>query len=226
MFMGPKEIAYPKVYKINARVFLLRNTFLCIYPEFLRALQAHTLAFQRALLNFQGLRAQGPFLFETLMMSLWYWYVYVHGFSVIHHYSGVQKVIATILFNRILARIKYWNFTNFIGKELMRLKLACVQLHGISLYCGISLHCWPVYIGVLLWNNAIIWTWHARVTCPYCLALLLWVCGWTSWEIPRRSLCHLYLFYSLTGSDFVILWWIIEPWVTYMWNNFRIDHTP
>ena len=37
-----------------------------LYPEFLRAFRAHTLAFQRALLNFQGLRTRGPFLFETL----------------------------------------------------------------------------------------------------------------------------------------------------------------
>ena len=37
-----------------------------MYPEFLKAFQAHTLAFQKALLNFQELRAQGPFLFETL----------------------------------------------------------------------------------------------------------------------------------------------------------------
>ena len=38
-----------------------------MYPEFLRAFWAHTLAFQRALLNFQGLRVRGPFLLETLI---------------------------------------------------------------------------------------------------------------------------------------------------------------
>ena len=38
-----------------------------VHPEFLRAFQSHTLAFQRALLNFQGLRARGPFLFKTLL---------------------------------------------------------------------------------------------------------------------------------------------------------------
>ena len=37
-----------------------------MYPEFIRVFLAHTLAFQRALLKFQGLRARGPFLFETL----------------------------------------------------------------------------------------------------------------------------------------------------------------
>ena len=41
-----------------------------LYPEFLRVFQAQTLVFQRALLNFQGLRAEGPFLFETLMPGL------------------------------------------------------------------------------------------------------------------------------------------------------------
>ena len=39
-----------------------------MYPEFSRAFWAYTLAFQRALLNFQGLRARGPFLFETLVV--------------------------------------------------------------------------------------------------------------------------------------------------------------
>ena len=40
-------------------------------PEFLRAFWAHTLAFRRALLNLQGLRARGPFLFETLVIGAW-----------------------------------------------------------------------------------------------------------------------------------------------------------
>ena len=42
---------------------------MCIM-KILRAFWAHSLAFQRALLNFQRLRAQGPFLFETLPLKI------------------------------------------------------------------------------------------------------------------------------------------------------------
>ena len=37
-----------------------------MYPEFSRAFGPINWLFQRALLDFQGLAAQGPFLFETL----------------------------------------------------------------------------------------------------------------------------------------------------------------
>ena len=60
-----------KAYEINAWIFWkgLRQC-INVYPEFSRAFPAHTLAFQRALLNFQGLKARGPFLFETLLKGL------------------------------------------------------------------------------------------------------------------------------------------------------------
>ena len=68
-----------KAYKINAFKNISDKQCINVYPEFLRGFWAQTLPFQRALINFQGLRAQGPFLFETLVINAFMVKQYVHA---------------------------------------------------------------------------------------------------------------------------------------------------
>ena len=71
MFAGPKEITQIKtLMRSMLEYFWSRQSRASMRILNSKGSLAHTLAFQMALLSFQGLRARGPFLFEALEESI------------------------------------------------------------------------------------------------------------------------------------------------------------